>query len=140
MKMGATLIEIAVVLSLLALLGVGLLPAARASADRAAVVGAREALAAMLVRTRAEAQRHGGAVLRIEPDGRVELAIGDSTLASLDPRAEFKVGLSTGSRVPVALRFDGLGIGRASSRTLELRRGGADATLVVAAYGRVVRR
>lgn len=139
MRSGATLVELAVILCLLALLGAGILPAARAGANHAAVVGAREAIAALLVRTRVEALRHGGADLRIEPDGRVEITAGDSTLARFDPAAEFGVGLYTGSARPVTLRFDGLGVGRAASRTLEMSRGEARATLVIAAYGRVVR-
>ena len=50
---------------------------------------------------------------------------------------EFGVALELGARAEAELAFDALG--RRASRTVVLRRGAAEARLVIAAYGRAVR-
>ncbi len=141
MRSGYTLLEISVVLALLALAGTAILPAARRSADRAAVAGAREAVAGLVVRARTEAMLLGGAALHARPaDGSVWVQAGDSTIVALRLGAEFGVSLEiVGGAAEAELKFDALGLGRRASRTLVLRRGDAEARLVVAAYGRAVR-
>lgn len=143
MTRGFTLLEMAVVVSLAALvLAVGL-PAARRSVDRMAVVGAREALVGLVARTRSEAVGRGGARLVLDaPDGtaRVETP-GGAVVDALDLGSAFGVELEMGgAATEVSLAFDGLGIGRIASRTVGLRRGGETTGIVVSSYGRVTRR
>jgi hypothetical protein len=139
MRTGATLAELSLALTLLALAAAALLPGARRQADRAALVGAREELAALVARTRGEAIARGGASLWIQPDGRASIEAGDSVVAELDLAAGYAVALES-AEAAVELRFDGMGVGRVASRTLVLRRGAEEAELVLSAYGRVVRR
>ena len=128
--------------SLTALLLAAGIPAARRSLDRMAVVGARESLVGLVVRTRAEALQRGGATLLVDPSvGRVRVQSGTTIVDSLDLDAAFGVEVDIGTPARTAqLRFDGLGIGRVASRTIALRRGSAEAGIVVSSYGRVTRR
>jgi prepilin-type N-terminal cleavage/methylation domain-containing protein len=142
MERGFTLLEMTVATSVLALtLAVGI-PAARRSLDRMAVVGAREGLVGMVVRARSEAIAHGGATLILDPTHtRARIVTQAGTPDSLDLAAGFGVSLETGSTDREArLDFDALGIGRIASHTVRLRRGVAEAAIVVSAYGRVTRR
>jgi type II secretory pathway pseudopilin PulG len=131
-----------VVLALLALAGAATLPAARAQLDRAAIAGAREALVAAVARVRAEAILRGGATLHVDAGtSRVWVSADGLPPDPLPLDREFGVRLELpGGQGRAALAFDGLGIGRAASRTIVLRRGSADASVVIAAYGRVLRR
>jgi prepilin-type N-terminal cleavage/methylation domain-containing protein len=142
MTRGFTLLEMTVAASLSALLLAVGIPAARRSLDRMAVVGAREALVGMVVRARSEALARGGAAVVVDPvGGSVRVESGEAVLGSLHLDAAFGVELDVGTppRV-VRLTFDGLGIGRVASRTILLRRGAAEAGVVVSSYGRVTRR
>ena len=142
MRSGATLLELTVVLGLIALAGTVFLPAARRQADRAALVGAREAVAALVARTRTEAMLAGAASLRVRAgDGDVAVLTADSLIAGQNLGSQYGVTIELGGRAKVAeLHFDGLGLGRVASRTITLRRGQEEVQLVVSAYGRAVRR
>ena len=142
MRHGFTLLEMVVVTSLAALVLAAGIPAARRSVDRMAVVGAREGLVGLIVRTRAEARARGGAALVVDSRAgiaRIESAIG--SVDSLDLGAAFGVELEAGpADRPARLDFDALGIGRVASRTIGIRRGSTRAEIVVSSYGRVSRR
>jgi prepilin-type N-terminal cleavage/methylation domain-containing protein len=138
MRTGHTLLELLVAMALVGLAGTAVLPAARRAADRAAVSGAREALAGLVARTRTEAMTSGGASLRARAaDATVWVEVGDSVLGLRGLGEEFGVTLDVGA-AEAELDFDALGLGRRASRTLIVRRGLAEARLVVAAYGRAV--
>jgi len=135
---GTTLIELLVVMAVLAmLLGIAL-PSAGRWRDESAVRAARDELAAGLAIARAAAPGHGGASLVLDPqsgrfwirtdDGRVfePVGLGDRYGVRVDP----------GVAGPVIFRYDGLGIGRLTSRTVHVRRGRAEAGITVSAYGR----
>lgn len=140
---GVTLIELAIALVVIGvLLGTGAVPFARAL-DRYAVRGARDALAAGLAHARATAIASGGAELVIDLRAaryRVHIA-GGSTAPPVDLRAQYRVVVSADGQAAdsIAFRFDALGIGRMTSRTIRFRRGRAEAGLTVATYGRVRR-
>lgn len=142
MPRGFTLLELVVAVSLAAFVLGAALPAARRSVDRMAVVGAREALVGMVVRARSEAVGRGGAVVVLDASTatvRVESAAG--VVDAVDLAAGFGVELDLGGgRTEAWLGFDGLGIGRIASRTVQLRRGDAATGVVVSSYGRVSRR
>jgi prepilin-type N-terminal cleavage/methylation domain-containing protein len=142
MRQGTTLPELVVVLALLAVVGTAALPAARRQADRAALAGAREAVAALVLRTRLEAMLRGGATLSFDVGtGRAWISAGDSSVVELALTREFGTTLELGGYAEgTTLAFDALGIGRLASRTIVLRRGQDRASIVVAAYGRVLRR
>lgn len=126
---------------LMGIAGAALLPAARVAADRAAVAGARETVAGLVARTRTEAMLRGGAALHARvADRAVWVQVGDSLLEVHRLGEEFGVTLSLGGTAREAeLAFDALGLGRRASSTIVFRRGGAEARLVIAAYGRAVR-
>jgi len=142
MRQGTTIVELTVVLGLLTLLGLAALPATRKQVDRAALIGAREAMAALVVRSRREAVRSGGARLLLSArDARAWVEVGDSVRVAVPLGSEFGVEMElVGGATRAALSFDALGLGRAASRTIVLRRGGEQVAVVVAAHGRVVRR
>ena len=125
MRSGATLLELTVVFVLIALAGTIFLPAARRQADRAALVGAREAVAALVARTRTEAMLAGAASLRVRAaDGEVAVLSADSVIVGQSLGSQYGVTIELGRRAKVAeLHFDGLGLGRVASRTITLRDG-----------------
>jgi Tfp pilus assembly protein FimT len=136
-----SLLELATVLVILAVLAAISVPALRHARDVYATRAARDALAAGIDRTRAAAISAGGARLVVDvASGRfwIETATG-SVLRGADLDREFRVSISAGAGTPgtVQLRFDGIGIGRMTSRTFTFRRGRAQARLVVSAYGRL---
>ena len=120
------------------------LPAMKRQVDRTAVLGAREELAGLFHRARAEAVSLGGAELRLVADPpTVELRAGGEVLARWELLDEYGPGISmtlSRDRAEAELSFDALGIGRIASQTIGFARGAAEAGLVVSAYGRVVRR
>lgn len=142
MRRGFTLFELVTALFLAGLVVATLLPAARRSRDRMAVVGAREAVVSLLATTRGEALRRGGAVLVVDPT-RSLLTVESGGVVRVRENVADRYGVSLivpGASGEARLAFDALGIGRAASRTLLLRRARASAAVVVSAYGRVSRR
>lgn len=138
---GATLLEVALVLSILgALLGISYSPLRR-GLDTIAVRGARDALGTGVARARMAAVARGGASLVVDLEGArfwVEAAAGDTVGAPVDLAARYGVRLATEGAAAerVSLRFDALGIGRVTNRTFHLSRGRAEARLTLSAYGR----
>lgn len=138
---GTTLIELIFALAVLAILiGIGYPPLRRAL-DRMAVRAARDTLLAGVARTRVVAAGRGGAALVLEPASArfwIESARGDTLAAVVDLRDRHGVRLAVDGAAAerVALRYDALGLGRIASRTVRLRRGGEEAGLTIAAYGR----
>jgi prepilin-type N-terminal cleavage/methylation domain-containing protein len=140
MRSAFTLPEVVLVLALMSIAGTALLPSARAASDRLAVTAARETVAALAARARSEAMVHGGAALRLRAsDGRGWVEAGDSILELRRLSEEFGVTVHLGEGGEAELLFDALGLGRRASRTVVLRRGDAEARVVIAAYGRAVR-
>lgn len=139
---GFTLVETLIVLGLLSIVLGAALPAAAGTRDRLAVRGAREAAAGLLARARFESVLRGGAeVLVTEAPGRLVLRAGGRSLRSVAVGDRYGAGLEiAGSVSRAVLRFDALGIGRMTSRTIRFRRGDAVASLAVSAYGRIRRR
>lgn len=141
MTRGFTLLELTVALFLSALVLVVTLPAARAVLDRMAVVGAREELVGSLARARSLAVGHGGAHLTIGTDGVVRVEASGVVHHRVDLPGRFDVEVEIGGgSAEASLLFDALGIGRAASRTVVLRRREETSSVVVSSYGRVSRR
>lgn len=141
-RAGITLLETAVTLMLLGmLLGMALPPLGRAR-DAFAVRAAADALAAELARTRAVAVARGGAALVVDCDAArtwIEDAASGRVGRATDLAAAYGVRIDGAGAERLVLRYDALGIGRMTSRTFRLRRGRADARIIVSAYGRVRR-
>jgi prepilin-type N-terminal cleavage/methylation domain-containing protein len=139
---GFTLVELLIVLALAAIVLGAAWPLGRRSLDRLHVVTAREELFGLVYRARGIATRTGSAMVTVDVDtGRAVLVDGrgrEMTRVELGSR---RVAVATtGSASTVALRWNGLGWGVLSSRTLVLRRGEAEARLVVSSRGRASRR
>jgi len=130
--------------TLLGAFGWHLVEGARRLAHRSGVEGARNEVAALLVRARRTAILEGGAVVvvtRDPPRAHLRTLGGETRAATPDLEAAYGTTLEHGGRRNgVVLRWDALGLGRMASRTLLFRRGEARAELVVSAYGRVRRR
>lgn len=142
MRTGFTLLELATLLTVLAVAAAGLGPAVGRWSDRAAVVGAREAVAALVAEARAAGLGRGGARVHVAAaPWRAWAETGGRVRRSVDLEADFGVVvvLSAG-RQASALDYDALGVGRVASETLLFRRGDAEAALIVSGYGRVRRR
>ena len=140
MNRGHTLLELALVLLILSLvggMGVGL---SRHSTDRLAVAQAREEAAALFHHARAEARLRGGARVEVGSDGRLALWVGgDEAIEVVDPsRVGVRVEI-VGSREEASVVFGPMGIGRAASLTLRFERGRAESSLVISSYGRLRR-
>jgi Tfp pilus assembly protein FimT len=140
-RVGTTLLELALVLSILGVLFGLAYPTLRHGLDVVAVQGARDALGSGVARTRTAAVSRGGATLMLDlRDARfwVESTSGDTVGAPVDLAARYGARLDVDGAPAdrVALRFDGLGIGRVTNRTFQLRRGRAIARLTLSAYGR----
>ena len=138
---GFTLLELLVVLGLTAVLLALAFPGAARWRDAAATRAARDELASALARTRVAAVAHGGASLWVDPGAA---AFWTSTAAGLvetpvDLGERYGVSVDPGAAAAVEIRFDGLGLGRLSNRTVVVRRGGAERGVTVSAYGRVRR-
>ena len=73
------------------------------------------------------------------PDARAWIQAGDSVIEARSLAVEYGVTLELGGSGEAQLAFDALGLGRRASRTVVLRRGAAEARVVIAAYGRALR-
>lgn len=138
---GTTLLELILVLSILGvLLGISY-PAFRRGLDGLAVRGARDELGTGVARARVVALTRGGATLIVDLGAArfwVETAAGDTVGVPVDLAARYGVRVTTtgASTDRVALRFDGIGVGRLANRTFQLRRGDSLAHLTLSTYGR----
>jgi Tfp pilus assembly protein FimT len=140
MTRGFTLLELLVILSFIGVLlmmggGIG-----RGLVDRLQCNAAREELAGLVHRARAEARVRGEARVRFsEGAGAALLLAGDSVAARVDPaRRGIRLGID-GARTEATVVFGPLGMGRVASTTLYLERGRARAPLVLSSHGRVRR-
>jgi prepilin-type N-terminal cleavage/methylation domain-containing protein len=140
MNQGHTLLELAIVVSLLGLLALVGVGSARAQVDTLAVQVAREEVAGLLREARSAARVHGGARVVLESGMAAELRVrGDSLLGRYDPAVHGVHMAPRGSRTRVELVYGPSGLGRASSLTVDFERGRVRRPLVISAYGRVRR-
>ncbi len=138
---GYSLVELIAVLALLAVGVATAVPSVRRFADEAAVAAARERVARGLLRARTSAVQSGGSVVTIVADPPTLRVVAAGVVVHQAPLADGPTAVElTGGRDSLDLRFDALGIGRFTSATISLRRGRADAGLVLSSYGRVRRR
>jgi flavin-dependent dehydrogenase len=136
--LGATLLEVALVVTLLTSLSFAGLHGFSRLRDRWAVQGARAALAELIRETRVRAVARGGArVVLSAANHEARLEASGVVLRRLLLREDFAVVLDLGGREEVELVFDASGVGRLASRSIGLARGGAQARIVVSSYGRV---
>jgi len=138
---GTTLVELLVTLSLLAILAGLAYPPMRRGMDQLAVRSARDALAAGVARARATAISRGGASLVVDiAKARfwIEAADGDTLALPVDLARQYGVRLEVSGAAdsPIALAFDGRGLGRVANRTFSVLRGDAVAGLTLSTYGR----
>jgi prepilin-type N-terminal cleavage/methylation domain-containing protein len=141
MERGHTLLELSVALALAAVAATSFLGATRGLRERAAVISAREALAGLFAEARVAAVASGGATVHVRSapaEAWYEAAGTERRRIRLGRDEGVSVTLNRG-RTASDLRYDPLGLGQVASETFRLRRGKAEATLVVSGYGRVRR-
>lgn len=137
---GHTLPELLGALLLVAVLAALAVPGLRYLEGAVAARAARDALVGVFARARAIAAARGGATVVLDQAARRVWIEDDRGAGSaLELGEGFGVTLAVDGRAddPVRLRFDGLGIGRVTSRTVRLRRSGAEARVTLSSYGRV---
>lgn len=141
MRRGYTLLELSAVLALMAAAASILLAAGEGTRDRWAVEAAREEVAGLIAEARTAAVAWGGATVHLsgtEAEAWYEAGGTEWRHIELAEEVALELALPRG-RAESDLRFDALGLGQVASQTLRFRRGSAEATLVVSAYGRVRR-
>lgn len=140
-RRGATLIELATVLVLIAVGLAVAIPPVGGLRDRLAVGAVRNEVLAMILRARAEAPLLGGASVEVLVGAdEVRFVSGDSVFTRLRPRAQHGVSVTIGGgRDRAEVTYDVLGLGRVASRTLVFARGRVRDTLRISSYGRVAR-
>jgi prepilin-type N-terminal cleavage/methylation domain-containing protein len=141
MRRGYTLLELSAVLALMAAVASIVLAAGEGVRDRWAVEAAREEVAGLIAEARTAALVWGGATVHLSATGAEAWYEAGGTkwrLVALAEEVALDLVLPRG-RTEAVLRFDALGLGQVASQTVRFRRGEAEATLVVSAYGRVRR-
>jgi Tfp pilus assembly protein FimT len=135
---GFTLLELALILALLALVFAVATPVLSNARSVLAIRAARAELIAALAATRAQAVLAGGAQLVVTPAGELRVQRDDGVVlrAPVQLASRYGVTVATPRDAPVVLRYDALGIGRMTSTTVRIRRGAAAATITISAYGR----
>lgn len=138
---GHTLIELLLVLLVLGILVATGMPRFGRWRDAIAASSARDELAARLAWTRVAAASGDGAMLVLHlPDGRYRIELGDGRTAHtavLGERFDVVVQVAGVSEPDsVVLRYDALGIGRMTGRSILLQRGAAVAGLTISPHGR----
>lgn len=139
-RTGFSLIEVALVLLIAALLAAVSIPSLSRGRDALAVRAARVELASAFAVARFTAIRAGGAALVIDTaagDVWIETAAGVRLQPGYPLAARYGVSLRTDRPAPVMLRYDALGIGRIANATIRVERRRASATLTISSYGRV---
>ena len=138
-RAGTTFVELTLVLALLGILLGIVTPATQRWRDVLAVRAARDELAAGIAGARATAAAVGGAALILDRgSGIFWVATPAGAGPATDLRARYGVHIEGPGGI-VELQYDGLGIGRLANRSIRLRRGRAEAGVVISAYGRVRR-
>jgi type II secretory pathway pseudopilin PulG len=140
MSRGHTLFELTIALSLLAMLTAIAAAPLRRYRDAAAVVAAREAVAGLIVRTRAMAVASGGASLHLQADPPGAWLVVHRDTVEILTRVPERVAIDLGRRDVLTLAYDEVGLGRIASATIRFERGEARRELIVASFGRLRRR
>ena len=137
--MGATIFELLIVLSLAGVLISLAFPSLRSSMDGLTVRAARETAFALFSRARITALQNSGAEIHIDA-ARDYMAIRTSA-GALEREQHFASAdlIIDGAADSIVLRYDGHGIGRVMSRTLQFRHRSASAGLTISSFGRVRR-
>ena len=138
-RAGTSFIELVIVLMLLSmLLGIALSTSFHWR-DVLAVRAARDELASGFASARVTAAAAGGAALFLDQgNGLFWVATATGAGAATDLSRRYGVRFD-GDEALVEFRYDALGIGRLTNRTVRLRRGSAEGGVIVSAYGRVRR-
>lgn len=143
MRSGTTLMELVVCLAVLAAVTALATPHLTELGDRLEVRSVREELVGLVTQARGVGVARGGATLVLESEPPAARLVSDGSLVRsvrlgrTDRPPEL---LLPSGRASATFDFDALGIGRFASATVVVRRGRAEAGIVVSAYGRVRRR
>ena len=139
---GTTLLELTLTLCVIGIMCGMALPAARHALDVVQVRSVREMAFGVAMRARGLAIAHGGAQLIIDDQANTLTAmdangaVAERTwFGTLGVRVSYD-GVGAG---PLILRYDALGIGSMTSRTVRFRRHDVEAGLTISSYGRVRR-
>lgn len=141
-RLGTSLTEMLLVLSILGICIALAATPARSGLDALRVRSAREAVFGMATRTRALAIARGGADLVIDLHAATATVVDASgAIADRMTLAPARIGIAVDGSAParVILRYDGIGIGRMASRTVRFTKGSAEAGLTFSSYGRIRR-
>jgi Tfp pilus assembly protein FimT len=132
--------ELLLALTLLAVLAGLAAPGLVRALDVLSVQAGREAVVAAATRTRSLAVVQGGAFLRLNENGTVDVLARDTVRvqASWDLRDRYgtRLEIDNSARTIMLLEYDALGLGRLANVTVRIRRGDAEGAVTFSAYGR----
>ena len=139
-RMGASLFELLITLSVLGALLIIALPGMRTTMQVLAVRAARESAFGMFARARIVAQQQGGAEIVLDANAdRMIIRAPSGAIISETSFANEDVDLSLDGADTVTLRYDGYGLGRMMSRTVTFATPESRSGLTVSSFGRVRR-
>lgn len=137
---GASLTELLLTLTIISIMATLAVPQARHGLDALYVRSAREAVFGVATQARALAIARGGADLVIDADALTASAVDAAGVeAARAQLGSYRVEIAADGARRIVLHYDARGIGRMTSRTVQLRRGAALAGLTFSSYGRVRR-
>ena len=139
-RVGATLPELALYLLVLGVSAQILIIPFRAQVDQLAVNAAREEVVALLHRARQEARATGEAIVVIEEEGDPVLLGSGEAPSTRVPLGDRGMRLEIfGPRHTADVRYGPLGVAQFAAVSFVIRRGRAEAPVVISGYGRVRR-
>ena len=141
-RAGYSILEVAAVLAILAVLAPPLLGSAVRLRTSYYLSRSQEGVARLLAEARWAAIGQGGATLELTadpPQGIVVSAEGDTVAAAVLGEGGVALQLSRG-RPTARIRYGPLGLGLVSSQTIRFTLAGEERSLVVSSLGRVARR
>ena len=140
-RMGATLYELLITISVLGVLTTVAAPQIKTTLEVLALRAARESVFGLFTRARSLALQQGGASIELSAQGdRVTVRLPSCMIEEELLLAPQSVDLlPDASADPVILRYDAYGLGRMMSRTITLASGNARGGLTVSSFGRVRR-
>jgi Tfp pilus assembly protein FimT len=139
-RMGASLFELLITLSILGMLLMIALPGMRNTMQVLAVRAARENAFGMFARARTIAQQQGGAEILLDAAAdRMSIKAPSGAIITEASFASNGIDVSLDGADTVTLRYDGYGLGRMMSRTVTFSVREARSGLTISSFGRVRR-
>jgi Tfp pilus assembly protein FimT len=139
-RIGATLFELLITLSILAVLLSIAFPSLRTGMDTLAVRSARETAFGLFSRARVVALEQGGAAIELSArEDRITVRSPSGAIVTEELFGAGDIDVMLDGADSVTLRYDSYGLGRMMSRTVSFQAHAARSGLTISSFGRVRR-